>query len=179
MENVLLAVVGLSPQVITETLFALHQQKRSVDAIHIITTRQGREMINAHLLSPTDGNYYHYLKEYGIDPATINFGFHTVHTVKDKNNMEIDDIDGEEENELLLKKCLEITFHFTKDPDTAVFFSIAGGRKTMSTCLTVAAQVYGRPQDRLYHVLVSSEFENSRDFYYPPRKSIPIELIDK
>ncbi|MFB3926224.1 MAG: CRISPR-associated ring nuclease [Syntrophales bacterium] len=47
MKNILLAVVGLSPQVITEILFALHQQDRKVDAIHIITTRKGKEQINA------------------------------------------------------------------------------------------------------------------------------------
>jgi len=178
-KNVLIAVVGLSPQVITETLFALHQQQKSVRAIHIITTRQGKEKINAHLLSPTDGKYYQYLKEYGIDPATIDFGFHNIHTIKDTNGMEIDDIEGEEENESLLKTCMELTFSLTRDPDTAVFFSIAGGRKTMSACLTLAAQMYARPQDRLYHVLVSPEFEENRDFYYPPREPRLIELRDK
>jgi len=49
----------------------------------------------------------------------------------------------------------------------------------MSSCLTLAAQVYGRPQDRLYHVLVSPEFESSRDFYFPPKKPETIELKDK
>lgn len=179
MKNILLAVTGLNPQVITETLFALHQQNRTVDAIHIITTRQGKEQINAHHLSPTDGKYYEYLKEYDIDPATIDFGFENVHTIKDTNGMEIDDIEGEEENEWLLKKCLELTFSFTKDSNTTVFFSVAGGRKTMSSCLMLAAQLYGRPQDRVYHVLVSPEFESNREFYYPPRKSVPIELKGK
>lgn len=69
-------------------------------------------------------------------------------------------------------------FNFTKDEETAVFLSIAGGRKTMSACLTLAAQMYGRPQDRLYHVLVSPEFESNKNFYYPPKKSRPIELSD-
>ncbi|RKX57645.1 MAG: TIGR02584 family CRISPR-associated protein, partial [Thermodesulfobacteriota bacterium] len=41
----------------------------------------------------------------------------------------------------------------TASKDTAVYFLIAGGRKTMSACLAVAAQFYGRPQDRVYHVL--------------------------
>lgn len=179
MKNILLAVVGLSPQVITETLFALHQQKRLVDAIHVITTRQGKEKINAHLLSPADGKYYEYLKEYRIDPATIDFGFHNIHTIKDPNDIEIDDIAGEEENEWLLKKCMELAFSFTRDPDTAVFFSIAGGRKTMSACLMVAAQFYGRSQDRVYHVLVSPEFESNRDFFFPRQKSVNIRLTDK
>ena len=96
MKNILLAVTGLSPQVITETLFALHQQNKTIDTIHIITTRQGKEKINAHLLSPKDGKYYQYLKEYGIDSATIDFGFGNVHTIKDSNGIEIDDIEGEE-----------------------------------------------------------------------------------
>lgn len=178
MKNILLAVVGLSPQVVTETLFALHQQRRTVDAIHLITTRRGKEIINAHLLSPTDGQYYQYLQEYSLDRAAIDFGFHTIHTIKTKRGSEIDDIEGAEENELLLKACLDLTFQFTRDPDTAVFFSIAGGRKTMSACLMVAAQFYARPQDRIYHVLVTPEFENNPDFYYPPRKSITIELKD-
>lgn len=179
MKNVLLAVSGLSPQVITETLYALHQQHKRIDAIHIITTRPGKEKINAFLLSSTDGRYYQYLKEYGIEPSSIDFGFHNIHSIKNGHAVEIDDIEGEEENELLLKKCLELAFTFTRDPDTAVFFSIAGGRKTMSASLTLAAQMYGRPQDRLYHVLVSPEFESNRDFYYPPRKSLSIEIMDK
>ncbi|RLB94190.1 MAG: TIGR02584 family CRISPR-associated protein, partial [Deltaproteobacteria bacterium] len=179
MKNILLAVTGLSPQVITETLFALHQQNKTVDAIHIITTRQGKEKINAHLLSPKDGKYYQYLKEYGIDSATIDFGFGNVHTIKDSNGIEIDDIEGEEENEWLLRQCLELAFSFTKDPNSSVFFSVAGGRKTMSSCLMLAAQFYGRSQDRVYHVLVSPEFESNREFYYPPRESVPIELKDK
>jgi CRISPR-associated protein Csx14 len=107
------------------------------------------------------------------------FGFDSVHTIKNKNGVEIDDIDDEEENEWFLKKCLELTFQFTNNSETAVYFSIAGGRKTMSSCLMVAAQFYGRPQDRVYHVLVSPEFESNKDFFYPPRKSQAIELKDE
>ena len=179
MKNILLAVAGLTPQVITETLFALHQEGRRVDAIHVITTREGKEGINARLIAPGEGHYYRYLKEYGIDPDTIAFGPEHVHTITDNNGIELDDIAGEEENEWLLKKCLELAFRFTKEPDTAVFFSIAGGRKTMSACLMIAAQFYGRPQDRVFHVLVSPEFESSRVFFYPPRDSATIELRDK
>lgn len=49
----------------------------------------------------------------------------------------------------------------------------------MSSCLMVAAQFYGRPQDRVYHVLVSPEFEGNTDFFYPPRKPVPLELKNK
>ena len=178
MKNILLAVTGLSPQVITETLYALHQSNRNVDAIHVITTRDGKEKIYAELLGGKTGHYHRYLEEYGIDSATIDFSHRNVYVITDDHGIEIPDITSESDNEQLLKKCMDLTFHFTKDPDTAVLFSVAGGRKTMSSCLTLAAQMYGRSHDRLYHVLVSPEFESSRDFFYPPKKSQTIELRD-
>ncbi len=49
----------------------------------------------------------------------------------------------------------------------------------MSACMMVAAQRYGRPHDRVYHVLVSPEFESSPVFFYPPRASALIQLYDK
>ena len=178
MKTVMLAVTGLSPHVITETLYALHQSSRHVDAIHVITTRDGKEKIFAELFGGKNGHYYRYLKEYGIDPATIDFGYRNIHVITDEYGIELPDIVSESNNEQLLKKCMNMTFHFTRDPETAVLFSIAGGRKTMSSCLTLAAQMYGRPQDRLYHVLVSPEFESNRNFFYPPRKSQAIKLRD-
>jgi CRISPR-associated protein Csx14 len=178
MKNILLAVTGLSPQVITETLYALHQSSRHVDAIHVITTRDGKEKIFGELFGGKNGHYYRYLKEYSIDPATIDFGHRNIHVITDEHGIELPDIESESDNEQLLKKCMDLAFYFTKDPEAAVFFSIAGGRKTMSSCLTLAAQMYGRPQDRLYHVLVSPEFESNRNFFYPPKKSQAIELRD-
>ncbi len=155
MKNILLAVVGLSPQVLTETLFALHQQRLNVNEIHVITTRQGKEQINAHLLAPKGGKYFQYLNDYKLEPSSIKFNHDSIHVIKDENDSEIDDISTEEHNELLLKKCLELAFKFTRSENNAVFFSVAGGRKTMASCLTLAAQLYGRPQDRIYHVLVT------------------------
>jgi CRISPR-associated protein (TIGR02584 family) len=179
MKNILLAVTGLSPQVITETLFALHQSNQRVVAIHVITTRDGKELLFAHLIAGKSGHYYRYLEEYGIEASSIDFGPQNIHAVTDHHGLEIPDITSEYDNERLLTLCLDLAFRFTGQRDTAVFFSVAGGRKTMSSCLALAAQIYGRPQDRLYHVLVSPEFESTRDFYYPPKKPKTIELKDK
>jgi len=179
MKTILLAVTGLSPQVITETLYALHQSNRHVDVIHVITTMDGKEKIYTGLFGGKKGHYYKYLKEYGIPSGSIDFSHENVHVVTDEYGVEATDIANESHNEQLLKKCMELAFSFTKDPETAVLFSIAGGRKTMSSCLTIAAQMYGRPQDRLYHVLISPEFESNRDFYYPPKESKSIKLMDR
>ena len=91
MKNILLAVTGLSPQVIPETLFALHQNNKKVDAIHVITTRDGKEEIFANLLAGSNGHYYRYIEEYGIDPTSINFEHRNIHVIADNNNIEIPD----------------------------------------------------------------------------------------
>lgn len=177
MKRILLAVCGLTPQVITETLYALQMDGRLPHAVRILTTREGRGYLNSLLLAP-GGALDRFCADYGIDRSSIDLGFHSVRVVCDENGTEYDDIDGEEANERFLSLCMNEAFHATADPDARVFFSIAGGRKTMGGCLTIAAQCYGRPQDRLYHVLVTPEFESSRDFFYPPPQSVPIQLFD-
>lgn len=42
MKRTLLAVCGLSPQVITETLYALFQEGRLPDSVHALTTTEGK-----------------------------------------------------------------------------------------------------------------------------------------
>ncbi|WP_054030900.1 CRISPR-associated ring nuclease Csm6 [Desulfatitalea tepidiphila] len=179
MKNILLAVVGLSPQVVTETLYALHQMNRPVHTIHLITTRAGEEMVLAQLLGGGKGAFYRFLKAYGPPSHGIDFGPGHIHVVRDDLGAEVDDIENEYDNAALLETCMRLTFDFTRDPDIAVFFSIAGGRKTMGACLTLAAQMYARPQDRLYHVLVSPEFESNRGFFFPPAQPETIELKNK
>ncbi len=178
MANILLAIAGLSPQVITETLYALHQESVAIDEIHIIATRVGRDAILTQLLAPGDGYFHRYLRDYGIAAQSIRFEEDTIHVLRDDRQNPIDDIKDEEDNEILLKTCLTLAHRFTNNPGDTVFFSIAGGRKTMSACLMVAAQMYARPQDRIYHVLVSPEFESHKDFYYPPLKPVLLELKD-
>ncbi|TLM65384.1 MAG: TIGR02584 family CRISPR-associated protein [Deltaproteobacteria bacterium] len=178
----LLAVCGLSPQIITETLYGLHQQGVKVDVIRILTTRPGKDACIGQLLragdkkEEADGEYFRYLREYDIDSATIDFSPRHVEAVCNEDGTEIDDIDTEEENELFLNFCMEKAFELTKEPENTVLFSIAGGRRTMGVCLGLAAQCYARPHDRIYHVLVApGAFDSCRDFFFPPKQS---KLID-
>jgi len=177
MKRTLLAVCGLTPQVITETLWALMREERLPHAIRVLTTRAGKGKINSDLLPP-DGAFDRFCRDFGISRESIDFGYHSVQVICDAHGTEYDDIDGEEANERFLSLCMAEAFRLTADPERQVLFSIAGGRKTMGACLAIAAQCYGRPQDRLYHVLVSPEFESSREFFYPPPQSRQIELFD-
>jgi len=177
MKTYLFAICGRKPQVITETLYALHQQGMHVDAIRVLTTRIGKDLCIGQLLRANDGEYLRYLDEYGFDRAAIDFSARHVKSVLNEDGSEIDDIDTEEENELFLQLCMEDAFSLTSDPQNRVLFSISGGRRTMGTCLSLAAQCYARPHDRIYHLLLTpGEFESCRDFFYPPRQPKMIEV---
>ena len=51
-KTILLAVTGLTPQVITETLYALHHQGQAMPAeIHILTTSEGYQRARLTLIN--------------------------------------------------------------------------------------------------------------------------------
>jgi len=178
MKYILFAVLGTTPQVLTEALYALHKSDKKINAIEIITTQTGYDYINAMLLANGDGAYYCYLKDYNISKDQIEFSKENITILKYPNGKSINDITSLTENQILMFTVLKKACELTASVDTTVYFLIAGGRKTMSSCLSLAAQLYGRPYDRIYHVLVSPDFENCRNFFYPPPKSKSIELLD-
>ncbi len=66
MKRVILALVGLSPQVVTEAVYALACEGREVDEIELITTRSGRDEIMKHLLASDQGKLYQLCEEYNL-----------------------------------------------------------------------------------------------------------------
>lgn len=179
MKRTLIAVCGLAPQVITETLYALYQQERLPDSVKVLTTRKGKEACHAQLFSAGDGQYHKFCADYTIESTVINFSPQNIIAVTDDQGRSIDDIANEDDNRIFLRACMIHAYEASNNSDSEVFYSIAGGRKTMGACLAAAAQLYGRPQDRIFHVLVSPEFENSCEFYYPPLPPREITLFDE
>lgn len=177
MKRILLAVCGKTPQIITETLYALWDKGELPQQIRIITTKAGKEALYSKLLDPSHGIFYKFCEEYNINAQEIAFSWKDI-LVPRVNGIEIEDILTEEDSFAFLQAVLEETFCVTNNPDTAVYFSLAAGRKTMGASLTLAAQIYGRAQDKLYHVLVHSDFEYSPNFYYPPKQPEIIELMN-
>lgn len=174
--RILLAVTGLSPQVVTETLYALAQKQTPAfvpTEIHVITTGQGAVHARLNLLSDDPGWFHRLCQEYRL-PA-IHFDDSTLHIVTDAAGQPLDDIRTPEDNERVADHIAETVRDLTADPDAAVHVSLAGGRKTMGYYLGYALSLYGRPQDRLSHVLVSSPFESHPEFYYPTREQRVIQ----
>lgn len=172
--RILLAVTGLSPQVVTETLYALACRSDSPwipHEIHIVTTVTGKEHARLNLLG-RDGKFGRLVSDYGL-PA-IALPVENIHVLADAQGNSLDDIRTPEQNALAADFMTDTVRSLTSNPASELHVSIAGGRKTMGYYLGYALSLYGRPQDRLSHVLVSEPYEGNRDFYYPTPYDLPI-----
>lgn len=176
--RILVAVTGLSPQIVTETLYALAAAPGTAPfvptEIHLITTRSGAEKARLALLSDEPGWFHHLCRDYALPPMRFDAG--TIHVLEDGNGQALEDIRSPDDNRHAADGITELVREFTADPDCALHVSIAGGRKTMGFFLGYALSLYGRPQDQLSHVLVSEPFESSIGFYYPTPASRVLEL---
>ena len=177
--RVLLAVCGLSPQIVTETLYALAADEHAPfipTEIHLITTAEGARRAERSLLSDDLGWFHKLCADYQLPGITFNR--HHIHVMRDAQERAMDDIRSPQDNRDAANFITAQMRHFTADPHCALHVSIAGGRKTMGFYLGYALSLYGRPQDRLSHVLVSAPFENSLGFFYPTPNDCELELRD-
>ncbi len=169
--NIFLFVCGRTPQIVTETLFFFAVRRRpSVQPheIHILTTTEGRALIIEQLLHPKTGQFARFCQEYGFEQRQILFSPHTVQVLTTRQGVPLKDIRTDADNRAAADQIVARVRELTSDPQSRLFASLAGGRKTMGLYLGFALQFYGRPQDCLTHVLVSpAELENNPHFFYP------------
>lgn len=165
--RVLLAVTGLTPQVITETLYALLQS--APDAlphdVHVITTSEGADRLRLALLSETPGWLQRFVQDFGL--AAIHLDRDNIHVIRDAAGEPLADIRTAQDNIQAADQIADLVRRLTGNDVAALHVSMAGGRKTLGFFAGYALGLWGRPQDRLSHVLVSDPFEQSWDFFYP------------
>ncbi len=180
MQHKLVAVVGNTPQVMTETFWALLvQHKVPIDEVYVITTTVGQKICRERLLY--EGRFEKMLMDWDIDPNTIAFDANHIHVFEDAEGNLLDDIRTSEENRIARDGIFKLIETLTHDDQVALHCSLAGGRKSMGFILGAAIHFFGRPQDRLYHVLVSMpEIERSdASYYYPSKNPEPIMVSNR
>ncbi len=176
--RILLCVTGLTPQVVTETLYALYKGNRPLPTeIHLITTANGRNRAERDLLSEKDGMFFQFCDEFALTNQ-IDFSSENIHVIKGRYDEELPDIRTPIENECAADFIMHMVKEFCADENSQLFVSIAGGRKSMGFLVGYALSIFGRPQDELSHVLTSEPFENNRDFFYPSYRTNPIFAPD-
>lgn len=166
-KNILFLVTGMTPQIITETLYALAVDSEKSDKwvpteIHVLTTAKGKIQIRSRLFN--DRIFEQFVKDFHL--PNIKFDDSTVHVIT-RDGEELEDLKTLDDNELAANETCRLIKLFTDEEKSTVHVSIAGGRKTMGFYAGYALSLYGRAQDSMSHVLVSEEFEFATNFYYP------------
>lgn len=167
--RILLAVTGLTPQIVTETLYALavaSEEKFIPTEVHVITTLEGADRVRRLLLDQRSGQFHALCREYGL--TAIAFPERHIHVIPDPNGQPMADIRTPEDNLRAADFISHLVRDFCLDDPSALHVSIAGGRKSMGFFVGYALSLFGRTQDALSHVLVNDPFESLADFYFPP-----------
>jgi CRISPR-associated protein (TIGR02584 family) len=194
LKTVLLTVSGMSPAIITETVWALAnpptgQEPVIPDEVVVITTTRGAEDLRRDLLTARG--------DWGGRTVWESLRDAVLGKIKDKNpNSEIRkrraerlqlatprlielpdtkrgikqaaiDLRSAADNAAAADFILEEVRRLAENPDIRIIASIAGGRKTMGALLYAAMSLLGRESDRVTHVLVNEPFDVCRGFFYP------------
>ena len=168
MQHKLIAVIGNTPQVMTETFWALRIQRHvPIDEVYVMTTTIGKATCQKRLLD--EGRFEKMLVDYDIDPK-VKFDAKHIRVFKDAEGNFLDDIRTSDDNRLARDQLFRWIERWTEKDHVALHCSLAGGRKSIGYLLGAAIQFFGRPeQDHLYHVLITPpEIEMNRDFFFPP-----------
>ncbi|MBV6501368.1 MAG: hypothetical protein CJBNEKGG_03878 [Prosthecobacter sp.] len=188
-QTVLIAVTGLSPAILAETVWVLAKEHEILpDRVVLITTTEGRRILERQLFTSSNDwggmSVWDALrKELRAPQEKLRIEGYRIMTAQAAINApapELDDIRDDKENAAAADFILNQVRTEVQSSDMLIA-SIAGGRKTMGTLLYAAMSLAARPQDWVTHVIVNDPFDKKLvpDFYFKPAKAIVHKLLDK
>ena len=180
---VLLAVTGMTPAVLTETVWALAHAKPAVipDRVVVLTTTRGKQHMDCELFTPSapgKDDLWQTLRRQILGPQQGNdcrLNLDPLRLISTPNprtgrSDALEDFRTSADNSVMADFLLEQVRGFVETPGVELIISIAGGRKTLGALLYACMSLLGRETDRLTHVLVNEPFDSSGlspRFYFP------------
>lgn len=185
--RILFSTIGATPQVVTETIWALMNRRNPPwrpDEIHIVTTTYALERIRKALQSPSGRLAFMFEpgtappvfihlpcadgKRFTIEPPDARGTRVSNEGAVQPPDDALGDVNSENDAAVMGDLILQLVAGFTNDAGTEVHLSLAGGRKMMSAYAFLAMTLVGRPRDQASHVLVSpAHFEDHPEFWHP------------
>lgn len=192
----LIAVVGISPAILTETVWALARPGDNTppvlpDEVVAITTTAGRDKINAQLFTPSpefEGRTvwqslrFELLGENATHDTRLTLRVAVIEKPDPLSGQAVAlaDIRDPEDNLAAAEFILAQVRNRTASKDCRLIASLAGGRKTMGALLHAAFTHLARPQDRLTHILVNEPFDGPLQplFFFPGQPTQMLKARD-
>lgn len=188
---IFVGVLGTSPAVVTETLWAYARQQhppKFPTKVHILTTHIGEATFRAAVMGearthPKTGaplqqaHVWEVFCDAVLDGSVPEIIFH----VAQNSGGHDADIRTADEDQRFGEMCYGVIRDVMNEAkELPVVGSLAGGRKTMSAHLMNAFSLFARNEDTLVHVLVNPpSFEMDRSFFYPKpeHEFVQIDLV--
>lgn len=158
----LIATLGFSPAVITETVWSYANDRegpRHPLAIHIVTTAAA----HAKWAQVMEGGVWETFCEQFLEQELVPQI--TVPTCP--NGEPLTDITSYTDDWLAYRAIWRHVYALTRPGRPPLVGSLAGGRRTMGNRLQNAFERLGRASDELVHVLVPAAYERNPSFFYP------------
>jgi CRISPR-associated protein (TIGR02584 family) len=194
-KKILICTMGDTPQIITETLWALLNLDRpwQPDQVDIVTTyfvRPRDKSVNVQRLCDqvlsADGAFSTLPWIHKIPEIRIVIpikGDNTSQLVLSPSANMLGDIDkstllsdvNDESDAMHMGEAIFSLLSQAKQNQQEIHLSLAGGRKTMAAHALTALTLMGDTKDRASHVLIPSDFENHSDFWHPDHR--PNEVL--
>ena len=184
-KQVLIVVLGTSPAILTETVWALAVNEGIVpDKIEIWTTETGQDVFEKAVLpkdAKPENTVWESLKtdlEKRLKKRNINItgklklGPGSWKIFANTEEQHLGDLLTTDDNLAAADKMLEELRKHSNNPSTQILLSIAGGRKTMGALALQCMSLVGREEDKVYHVLVKPPFDTrlTPPFFFPEKK---------
>lgn len=167
MKNVLIAVTGETPQILTEAIYYYLQKDHKFDEITVLTTKKGFEKLKTSLFR--DKILEKLYQAVNKPPSCAPFSKKDI-IIFQKEGKPIMDVRTDDEINTATKTFYQVLQKYTAREDTKIIANIAGGRKNMGASLALGMQLFGREQDEMIHVLVKEQVENRNSWFYPQKE---------
>jgi len=184
MNNILICVSGLTPQIVTESLFCLAvKEKIPINEIYVLTTTRGKNVIlgkDPHPHTPKTAllkEIKNLCEKYKLKLPLFKEDENHIIVAKEES-IELSDIRSDKDNILFPNKVCEFLKQKSSDPENVLYCSITGGRKSMSVHMANALSLFARENDRLIHVLTKEENEFKGFYPINKKEAKDLEIAD-
>lgn len=188
MPTSLVAVSGMSPAILTETIWALAHESPPVipDEVIVITTSKGAADLQRDLLTKSPEwkhqtvweSLRHDLFKLLKTPkaSKLQLSTRVIDLPDEKTGVRVpaEDLRTRAHHDQAANFIIQQLSSLCDAEDHHVIASIAGGRKSMGALLYAAMSLLGKETDRVTHVLVNEPFDSVRGFFYPDQ---PVQQI--
>lgn len=168
---VLISVVGMTPAVLTETIWALYQERPELlpDEVVVYTTEMGAKGLET-IKEPVgeEPAIWQQLSERVGKPGMLLRSC----IFKDRNDVPLKDIVSGADQQLVADQLLHEIRGFKSElgDSCRLVASIAGGRKSMSALMYAAMSLGGDAGDIITHVLADERASDCQDFFFPEQE---------